>query len=309
MVDEALEQPGVDVVIATHNRPDELKVALAAVLGQSYAGPIVCHVVFDKSTPDFGLVSKQPMREVRVHANTERTPGLAGARNTGILAGSNPYVAFCDDDDVWSAEKVARQIRQLQATPEAPTCVSGIIVKYADREVVRNPDPGAMTLRALVRNRIMEAHPSTVMVRRTTLIEEIGIVDEDLPESYAEDYDWIIRAARVGPFAVVDAPLVTVHWGQSQFSQRWDVIHDALDYLVEKHPEFRQDNHALARIRGQQAFARAAVGRRRDSLRASRECLRLNVRERRAYVALLVSSGVVSASKVMDLAHKRGRGI
>lgn len=309
MVTAGPEHPGVDVVIATHNRPEQLRVALAAVLEQSYQGPIVCHVVFDQSTPDLDLICRQGNREVRVHANTERTPGLAGARNTGIVAGDLPFVAFCDDDDVWAPEKLECQIHELRQAPEAVACVSGIVVKYVDRDVVRVPKRGSMTLESLVRNRIMEAHPSTVMVRRSALVDDIGLVDERLPGSYAEDYDWIIRAARVGSFAVAHEPLVSVHWGQSQFSQRWDVIYEALDYLVEKHPEFREDNRALARIRGQQAFARAAVGRRRDSWHRSRECLRLNPRERRAYIALLVSTGVVSARKVMDVAHKRGHGI
>jgi glycosyltransferase involved in cell wall biosynthesis len=39
--------PRVDVVIATHNRPELLRVALDAVLGQTYAGEVRVTLVFD----------------------------------------------------------------------------------------------------------------------------------------------------------------------------------------------------------------------------------------------------------------------
>ena len=43
----------------------------------------------------------------------ERTPGLAGGRNSGILAGSGELVAFCDDDDEWLPTKVEKQVEAL----------------------------------------------------------------------------------------------------------------------------------------------------------------------------------------------------
>ena len=99
----------------------------------------------------------------------ERSPGLAGGRNSGILAGSAPLVAFCDDDDEWLPTKVEKQVAALLADPTAITAVTGIIVMYADSEVPRVPRAEDMTLKQLVRNRVMEAHPSTVMVRRDAL--------------------------------------------------------------------------------------------------------------------------------------------
>jgi glycosyltransferase involved in cell wall biosynthesis len=89
--------PSVDVVIATHNRPELLRAALDAALAQTYSGRISCVVVFDRSSPDYALECDTPARSVRVVRNT-RTAGLAGARNTGIAAGSGDFVAFCDDD-------------------------------------------------------------------------------------------------------------------------------------------------------------------------------------------------------------------
>lgn len=300
--------PGVDVVIATHNRPELLRASLDAVLAQTYQGRITCYLVFDQSEPDFSLAQDTGDRRVVITANTERTPGLAGARNTGILAGSGDFVAFCDDDDEWLPDKVRLQVQALLATGE-PTAVTGIIIAYSDHESVRIPTREQLTLNELVRNRVMEAHPSTVMVRRDALLGPIGLVDEDIPGSYGEDFDWIIRAAYAGGFAVVEKATVRVRWGQSLFSSRWQTIIDAIDYMIEKHPVFLENRQAMGRLYGRQAFALAALGRRRDALAKAREAWKCNPKERRAYLSTAVALRLVSAQRLMDMAHKRGRGI
>jgi glycosyltransferase involved in cell wall biosynthesis len=300
--------PRVDVVVATRNRPELLGQALDAIWNQTYSGEIVCTVVFDQSDPDETVARSSATRTVQVTTNV-RTPGLAGGRNSGILAGSAPLVAFCDDDDEWLPTKVERQVEALQADPAALTAVTGIIVLYADSSVARIPRPEDMTLTQLVRDRVMEAHPSTVMVRRDALVGPIGLVDEEIPGSYGEDFDWIIRAAQAGPFAVVAEPLVKVLWGQSMFSQKWQTIIDAIDYNLAKHAAFHEDPRALGRLYGRQAFALAALGRTRPALRQAWRTVRVNPRERRAYIAGAVALHLVSAERLMRIAHSRGHGI
>ncbi len=218
-------------------------------------------------------------------------------------------MAFCDDDDEWLPTKVEKQVAALAADPAAITAVTGIIVMYAESEVPRVPRAEDMTLKQLVRNRVMEAHPSTVMVRRDALEGPIGLVDEELPGSYGEDFDWIIRSAQAGGFAVVAEPLVKVRWGQSMFSQRWQTIVDSIDYSLNKHQVFHQDPQALGRLYGRRAFALAALGETRPALRQAWRTVRVNPRERRAYLAGAVALHLVSAERLMKIAHNRGHGI
>jgi glycosyltransferase involved in cell wall biosynthesis len=301
--------PLVTVVIATHHRPELLRVALDAVAAQDYAGPIETVVVFDQSEPDASLARDDRQREVRVVSNTERTPGLAGARNTGILAARGDLVAFCDDDDSWRPEKIRLQVAALAAEPDALTAVSGITVMYDDRSVDRVPQPGDVTLAQLARRRVMEAHPSSVVVRRSALLGAIGLVDEEIPGSYGEDYDWILRAAQAGPIAVVPRSLVAVRWGQSLFSQRWTTILAWIEYALAKHPVLSADPRGLARLLGQRAFALAALGRRREALRVVGQVLRRNPREPRGWLAAAVALRLVTAKRAMHAAHRRGRGV
>ena len=301
-----VDQPLVSVVIATRNRPEMLREAIAAVVGQTYAGPVECVIVFDQTEPDQGVVSTDPRRIVRVMGNTERKPGLAGARNTGILASEGEYVAFCDDDDIWLPAKLAKQVAGIGS---ALTSATGIVIDYGGHRAERIPAKDTFKLENLVRNRIMEAHPSSVMVRRSAILDRIGLVDEELPGSYAEDFDFIIRALQAGPVAIVEEALVVVRWGQSMFSRNWGTIVAAVDYLIDKHQVIRDDPKALARLYGRRGFANAASGEYREALQDAWQAIRRNPLEKRAYVTLLAASRIVPATKLLDMAHRRGRGI
>ena len=305
------EQTPVSVVIATHNRPELVRVAIRSVIAQDYPGPIEIVVVYDGTETDPTLSElvddSTSNRSIRITKNG-RTQGLAGARNTGILESTGELVAFCDDDDRWQPAKVGAQVATFD-DPAVLTSVTGITVHYGDTETVRVPDSTTITLDELVRRRVMEAHPSSVMVRRAALLGEIGLVDELIPGSYGEDFDWILRAAKAGRIAAVGEALVDVQWGQSLFSRNWQMIVDAIEYIVDKHPELQADSAGLARLMGRRAFALAALGRRREALSGVRHTLGLKPTERRAYLAAAVALRLVDAERLLAFAHKRGRGI
>jgi len=294
------------LLTATGARPEAWAICEQLMARQTYAGPVECVIVFDQTEPDQDVVSTDPRRVVRVMGNTERKPGLAGARNTGILASEGEYVAFCDDDDIWLPAKLAKQVAGIGT---ALTSATGIVIDYGGHRAERIPAKDTFKLENLVRNRIMEAHPSSVMVRRSAILDRIGLVDEELPGSYAEDFDFIIRALQAGPVAIVEEALVVVRWGQSLFSRNWGTIVAAVDYLIDKHQVIRDDPKALARLYGRRGFANAASGEYREALQDAWQAIRRNPLEKRAYVTLLAASRIVPATKLLDMAHRRGRGI
>ncbi len=301
----------MNVVIATYLRPEPLRVAIGAVLAQDHPGMIEIIVVHDRTEPDESLVDLADgdwagPRSIRVVSNVH-SPGLAGARNTGIDACTLEWVGFCDDDDEWRPRKLSAQFRSLARRP-ADVCVTGITIVYGDERNDRIPAQEEMSLDVLAARRVTAAHPSTVIVRRDVLVEQIGLVDEDIPGSYGEDYDWLIRAVRNGPVTVTPEALVIVYWGQSLFSDKWATIIEAIDYLVDKHPEFRGSRRGMATLSGRKAFCEAALGHRSAATRDALQSIKLRWSEPRGYLALAVAAGV-PAHKVMDVAHRRGKGI
>ena len=263
--------------------------------------------MFDQTGIDPTLMSPASDVPIRKVAN-ERTPGLAGARNTGILASRTEWIAFCDDDDMWLPRKLDRQWVRA-AADGADFVVGSIVIARGNRRIPRRTGHRSIEVGDLIRNRLPAAHPSTFLVKRSAIDAYIGLVDEQLPGSYAEDYDWLIRAARGRPILSVREAKALVRWHkQSYFVERWEMIDEALAYLVAKTPEFRTDPRGLARILGQRAFAQAASGQRERALATSREAVRLDWRQVRAYVAPLVAIRLLDAERLLKWANGVGRG-
>ncbi|MDG4769400.1 MULTISPECIES: glycosyltransferase family A protein [unclassified Solwaraspora] len=301
--------PTISVVVPTRDRPELLREAIAAICEQDYPAPVDVVVVYDQSTPDTTLASDDPHRPVRVISNG-RTAGLAGARNSGILAATGELVAFCDDDDRWLPGKLAAQVDELLAHPDAEFVSCGIQVSYDGTVNDRVLDLDSVSLAALLRDRMTELHPSTFLIRRAALVDGFGLVDEEIPGSYAEDYEFLLRAARSAPLRNLRTPYVLVRWHKrSYFAQRWDTIATALQWLLDRYPEFATEPAGEARVAGQIAFAEAAAGHRRGAIRWARHTLARNPREPRAYLALAVASRAVRPDLVLRTLHKRGRGI
>ncbi len=301
--------PDVDVVIATRDRPQLLRAAIASIVAQDYPGDIHVIVVFDQLEPDRSIAVDDPHRRVTVTSNV-RTPGLAGARNSGILLGTAELVAFCDDDDRWLPDKLKAQVAVLRDDPEAALVSCGVRVRYGETVTDRVLTQDRVDLHDLLRSRVTELHPSTFVLRRPALINGFGLVSEDIPGSYAEDYELLLRAAQWGTIRSVPAVGTEVLWHRSSyFTARWQTISEALSWLLERHPVFRAVPSGHARVRGQIAFAEAAQGHRRAALEAIAATLRASPREPRAYLALAVASGLVRGDQVLDRLQRHGRSV
>ncbi|MCU1498789.1 MAG: wfgD [Acidimicrobiales bacterium] len=296
----------LSVVISTHDRPAQLREAIASVRDQTHPGPIETIVVWDKAEPDLSLAVDDPLRPVRVMAN-DRTPGLPGSRNAGAAVAAAPVLGFCDDDDLWRPGKVARQLALLDETGAA-VCVAGVVITVDDRSTVHGPDE-VLRFHDLLRSRRVEGCMQAVLVRREQFWGDIGPLDEHIPGGYAEDYDWILRAARHGDIPVVVEPMVEMRWiVASHFRLNWPDWEAALGQVLERNPEFSSVPAGRARVEGQIAFAIAGQGRRREALSRSATAWRLSWREPRAYLAAAVALGVPAPAIVRAL-NQRGRGI
>ncbi|MEL7158362.1 MAG: glycosyltransferase family A protein [Actinomycetota bacterium] len=228
-------------MVATRDRPQLLRRAIDAIVAQDFDHDIEVIVVFDRSEPDHGLEFESSRRRVVVTTNA-RTPGLPGARNSGIDKAGHDWVAFCDDDDEWLPGKLSGQFAAIDRDPACRAACTGIYIRYEGDDTARIPDASRLTFEGFVHDRMTEVHPSSWLIEREWLTGEVGLVDEEIPGGYAEDYDLMLRTARLGPIAVAPEPLVRVWWhGSSFFFERWKMIDDALAYLLAKHPEFAAD--------------------------------------------------------------------
>lgn len=301
--------PAVTAVIPTHNRPEQMKRALESVLQQQYAGTIEVIIVFDAEQPYLPDVEIPDGRSVTVTVN-ERSRGLAGARNTGILTASHEYVAFLDDDDWWLPNKLASQMPLFEAGTDVLLVGTAMILDDGERQHERLIPVKDVTHAALLRDRMAGLHSSTFVFRTSGLKGEVGLVDEDLPGSYGEDYDLLLRTSKAGAIAVVNQPLVSVTWSQnSYFFGKWGAYADGLTYLLNTHEGFKRDEKAHARLAGQIAFARASNGESRLAREWVWTAVRRDLTQIKAWLALAISLRLMSAPWVTRTVQRLGKGI
>jgi glycosyltransferase involved in cell wall biosynthesis len=304
-----VHRPPVTAIVPTHNRPELMKRAVQSILDQGYEGDIEILVVFDACEPVLPDVALPPNRTIRALVNG-RSRGLAGGRNTGILAARHDFVAFLDDDDYWMAEKLEQQITAFHEHPECILVGTAMVVDDGQRKHERLVPSELVTHGDLLLNRLAGLHSSSFVFRRGALLGSLGLVDEELPRSYGEDYDLLLRTALITPVVVVNRPLVNVTWqGQSYFFGQWAVYAQALEYLLLKHPEFQRSRKAVGRIESQIAFALAASGQRIPGVQWAKQAIAHDPRQVKAYLALAIMMHLTTAGMVARTAARFGKGI
>ena len=302
--------PLVTVILPTRGRPDLVRAAISSIVGQTYAGRVECLVVHDQEAPDPALEGLgRADRRVRVMAN-DRTPGLAGARNTGVGQAAGEFIASCDDDDVWHPAKLQAQIGLLLDQPDLLVVGSGMRLMLPDGKIITLPARAErISYRLLLRNRVKELHSSTLVMRRDAFAKA-GLYDEVIPNGYGEDYDWVLRAARVGRIGAVLTPLADIRKDSGSW---WPgdaaVTAAGLEYMLAKHPEIRASPRGHARLLGQLAFARSLTGERGPALRCATTAVMRWPASPHAYLALAHIATGVDRKHVLRAARMVGRGL
>ena len=304
------QTPRVSVVVPTRSREELLSEAVSAIAAQDLDGAIECLVVHDE--PDVPLPPDSTVAGGRItvrHLRNARRPGLAGARNTGILAAHGDWLAFCDDDDVWATNKLRLQLEALEASAcLIAGCANTVI--YGDHRTIRDAPERPVTFDDLLRSRMAVLHSSTIVVSRRALLGPIGLISEEIPGGASEDYEWQLRAARVAPIVVVAEPLVDIRWHDgSLYARRWDLYVAGLRWILERYPEFDRNAKGRSRLCGQIAFGYAAGGHLRSAARWALRSMRGDVAQPRAYLAVLVSMHLLPPEALLHRLHLRGKGI
>ena len=106
--------PAVSVITPTLDRLAFLRRALDSLVAQTYEDWEAV-VVVDGPSPELAaFVAEHPDPRVRL-VQRETTGGTAASRNSGLEVARGRYVGLLDDDDIWLAQKLERQVPLLDA--------------------------------------------------------------------------------------------------------------------------------------------------------------------------------------------------
>lgn len=172
--------PRVSVLIPAYNAGAFLADALESVFAQTHPVDEVI-VLNDGSTDDTAAVAARYAGRIRYEE--QANAGIRVGRQRLVDWARGEWLAFLDADDIWCADKTARQLAVIAARPELEF-LYGHMIRFRDEpagRVFHPPEPAPL--------------PSASLLRRSTVVRIGGFSGAD---DVGEFFDWIVRAREQG---------------------------------------------------------------------------------------------------------------
>ncbi len=233
----------VSIVIAAYNCAETIRATLESCLAQTYRNAEI--IVVNDGSNDCTAKVLQTFGS-KINLVNKSNGGLASARNAGVRLATGEYMAWMDCDDLMAPDRIMLQAGVLSTDPSVALVssdFSAFVNDAADFEAshihryysavgrlngLSNIYPKSREMATVGRHLTVRTghvyhsllsgnfvHPPTVMVRRS-VFDMVGFFDEGL--RYNSDFDLILRAARIGCFAYIDAPLLRYRRSVTQMS-------------------------------------------------------------------------------------------
>lgn len=203
--------PKVSVIISTHNRANFICQAVECVLGQTFKD-IEIIVVDDGSTDNTReALLKYASAILYIY---QENKGRAEARNAGVRLAKGEYIAFLDDDDIWLADKLAKQAAYLDTRGDI-----GLVHTFSEiidenghllpRETKKRAKLYKKSIKigyayeGMIKLGIM--FTSSVMLRKKCF-DRVGLFDRAIVAF--EDWDLYLRVALYYGIGIIKEPLV-----------------------------------------------------------------------------------------------------
>ncbi len=198
--------PSVSAIVPTRDRPELATEALESIINQSRPPDEI--IIADDGDGAAGATLAKRFGARVVHTGGQ---GSATARNRAIELARSDWLAFCDDDDTWHPDRLARQLKLAHG--ETVLVFADALRSDGTREWSGRHPVAGRAFDALVLDNWIPT--STVLLRRDAWERAGGFEKQFEP---AEDYRLWLRVARIGDFELVNEPLATyrLHPGQLQ---------------------------------------------------------------------------------------------
>ncbi len=104
----------VSIIMPSYNTATLIAETIQSVLAQSYPNWELI-IVDDCSTDETDDVVKSYLSDARIHyLKNEKNSGAAVSRNRALREAKGKWIAFLDSDDLWTPDKLDRQIRFME---------------------------------------------------------------------------------------------------------------------------------------------------------------------------------------------------
>jgi len=215
------QQPLISVIIAVYNGEKYLQETIESVILQSETNWEIIAVndgSTDHSLEILGFFEKKIPG--RIHVISLENGGVSRARNIGVDNAKGKFLAFLDQDDLWTPDKLERQFGLFSNDQTLEFSFTG--TKYIDENMKTVKDPGFILdsrHRGYVFKQLLLLGNfipiSSVMVKRDIFIKAGGFNQRF---KLAEDFDFCLNVVRELPVDYIDQPLLLYRLHKDSYS-------------------------------------------------------------------------------------------
>ena len=228
----------VSVVITTFKRPVEvLTRAIESVLNQTYKDIEI--IVVDDNVDDLFLtnnkecVKKYSLNDVKYLKN-DKTHGACVARNMGAAHATGAILAFLDDDDTWTANKLETMVPELSQKVGLVYCNSNYL---RNDKIIRNnvsvPKQAADNVEALLLTNYIGG--CSMPILSLEIFRKAGMFDERFPAS--QDLDLWIRVVQITEIKHVEIPLVNYYLSDDSITRNLERQNNGRAMILRKYSD------------------------------------------------------------------------
>ncbi|MBL8013008.1 MAG: glycosyltransferase [Candidatus Omnitrophica bacterium] len=220
----------VSVIIPTYNRGSLIARALNSVLSQSFKDFEI--IVIDDGSKDNTQTVLNAF-DGKIRYVYQANGGIARARNRGIELAKGAYIAFLDSDDYWAPEKLAVQVKILDANPKVGIVYGRMPIVNEAGDVLGMKPNGISGKNFHELLRVWGDLPTSSVMTRKECFVKAGVFDPELPPM--EDIDMWIRIAHTYDLYEVEGKTLAYYWRHDhQITQDQIKVHRGLVRIHEK---------------------------------------------------------------------------
>ena len=135
-----MSNPLVSAIIPAYNSEKYITETLDSVFAQTYR-PVEIIIIDDGSTDRTAEIVKNYRatedNETKLIYIYQQNSGPSKARNTGIQSATGKYIAFLDADDLWTDDKLLKQMQLFKKAPDIDVVFTDVkITRVRDKFIV-----------------------------------------------------------------------------------------------------------------------------------------------------------------------------